>query len=227
MFGVKGINSLVTDKVDSNSVEPKGRIEVKKLQALNLSSVISKDELRRQKQREYNRRYYQKNREKCKAQAQEYYWRNRDKLLAEAREYYQKNRDRICAELRERYHSDPVYKEKEQSRLKMRYHSDPEFREKRRASFKSWWAKRREAYERFKKEYGGKCSVCGNNDLDVLVPHHPDGRRGEKYKPFIFSKELTNWIKYGIKPNVVIMCANHHLKLSTAEARGEGDIPES
>jgi len=97
-------------------------------------------------------------------------------------------------------------------------------RDKHLDKLRRWRKKRLEAYRRFKIEFGGKCSVCGEDDLDVLEPHHPDGKI-EKGRAFILSKEFTNWIRYGIKPNVVLMCANHHQKLHTAMMRGEVDTP--
>jgi len=185
---------LEAEKVVSSSLEPKERIEAEKPEALNSSSEVSKKESRRQS----NRNYYLKNREKIVAKSRERHWKNRDREIARSRRYYQKNRERIRAESRERYHFDPIYREKQRVRLER------------------WLEKRKEAYERFVKEYGGKCMVCGNDDIKVIIPHHLDGK--EEKVPFIQSKEFSRWIKYGIKLNVVLMDANCHFKLHRGEA---------
>jgi len=169
---------------------------------------LTLEELRRQKKREYDRSYYQKNKEKIIAQTKERYLRDRDRKLAYAREYRQKNREKIYAKYRERYNSDPEYREK---RLKLR---------------RVWWERRREAYRQFKIALGGTCTFpgCIESDLEFLVPHHKYRKR-EKASSFVNSKELTMWMKGGIIPkDVVLMCSNHHLKLENMIARGEADV---
>jgi len=175
--------------------------------------TLTPEELRRQKRREYLREYYRKNKGKICVQQRENYLRNRDRELTKAREYYQKNRERICTKFKERYHSDPKYREEYLNMRKM-------WREKNREKMKYYNEERREALVKLKIALGGKCTVCGNDDLDVLVPHHPNGK-GEKGRCFTNTKEFRDWVRYGIILKVVLMCANHHLKFETAKARGE------
>jgi len=139
--------------------------------------ALTPEELHRQREREYNKKYYQENKERLKERAKEY-WRNR-------------------------------------------YYSDPEYRAKIIEAVRKAQSKNREAYKRFKIEYGGKCTVCGNDNLKVLDPHHPDGKK--ERKRFILSKEFRDWVKYGIKPNVILLCANCHRELHTAEAHMEAN----
>jgi len=169
-----------------------------KSEAPNLPSATDKA----QKHREYMKEYYRRNREKVRTQHSEYYWRNRDRLLESKREYYQKNRERIREKFKERCDSDSEYRERQVKIQRM------------------WWEKRREALKELKIVLGGKCKVCGESDLDVLQPHHPDGkeRRG---RSFINSKEFGDWVKHRIIPGVILLCANHHQKLHITEARGE------
>jgi len=185
VFEVKEADQLVTDKVDSNSIEPKEKIETEKPEALNLSSVISKEELRRQKRREYMREYNKK-----------YY---QEKFREHRKKYYQNNKEKFI-EYNRKYRRE-------------RYHSNSEYREKQKESGRKRQSRYQEEYKRFKIEYGRKCSVCGVSDLDVLVVHHPDGRQENSEKTFWQTKEFRKWLRYGIKPNVVLVCANHHFKI--------------
>jgi len=162
-----------------------------------LKEALTPEELRRQKDREYSKEYYRNNKEKVNAKNREYYLRNRDKIREYRREYYQKNRERIRAKQWECYHSDPEYRKRAKKR----------------------WEKRREALRKLKIMLGGKCSVCGENDLDILTFHHQDGKE-EKCR-FIKTKEFKDWVNYGIIPKIALVCANHHLKLHIKKARGE------
>jgi len=112
---------------------------------------------------------------------------------------------------------------REQHRMYYRTHSqDSEFKRRASEAMRKMNLKLREAYRRLKIEYGGKCVVCGESDLDVLEPHHPNGKK-EKVRGFINSKEFRDWVRHRTKPNIVLVCANHHRKLHIMEARGEGD----
>jgi len=165
------------------------------------------EELRRQKSREWKKEY-NKN----------YYQIHKEELKEFARNHYQKNKEKF-KEYKRKYRQDNKVRERERERLRERYHSDPEFRAKNLESSHKRNLKLQEDYKRFKIEYGGKCTVCGEYDLDVLEPHHPDGKN--EGGRFIKSKEFRDWLNYGIKPNVVLMCANHHGKLHILKARGE------
>jgi len=182
--------------------------------------ALTPEEIRRQKHREYMKEYYQKHREKISAQAKERYLRSMDRRLAYNHEYYQKNRDKMLAEMREYYRrkrdellaKDREFYQKNRERIlaekKERYHSDPKYRIRAR----KYGEELREEYKRFKIEFGGKCSVCGESDLDKLTEHHPN-RKEEKGVGFIHTKEFRDWLRFGIKPNVFLMCASCHLKL--------------
>jgi len=129
------------------------------------------------------------------AQKREIYLRNRNERLEYSHEYYLKNRERICAEVMERYNSDSG--------------------RERRAKYHEKLLKE---FKRFKIEFGGKCTACGEDDLDVLEPHHPHGKEDKKHS-FIQSKEFRDWMNKGIKPDVILACANCHLKLDREKER--------
>jgi len=141
-------------------------------------------EIRRQKGREYDRKYRRKR-----------YQENREEIKKYNREYQ-----------RERYHSDPEFREKSLKKA-------CEFRSKNHL-------KLQEDYKRFKIEYGGKCTVCGESNLDLVDPHHPHGKE-EKGRGFAYTKEFRDWVRYGIKPDVVLMCVKCHRLRHLAERRRE------
>jgi hypothetical protein len=84
----------------------------------------------KEKIREYQKKYYEKNKDKINARIKERYdsdeeyreYRKKlalddyhkdiDKKRIERREYYQENKDKINAERKERYHTDPEYRQK-------------------------------------------------------------------------------------------------------------------
>ncbi|MHB1909731.1 MAG: hypothetical protein ACYCQJ_12820 [Nitrososphaerales archaeon] len=63
--------------------------------------TVSVNDLLRQRKVEYDREYYQRNKDKLSAQKREYRQRNKDKLSAQQREYYQRNKDKLSAQKRE------------------------------------------------------------------------------------------------------------------------------
>jgi len=156
------------------------------------NAALTPEELRYQKRIEYSREYYQKHREE---------------QLSYHHEYYQKNRERIREKFKERYHSDPAFRENRLNRVKIWYTENKGKRGR-------YLEKRREAFRELKIVLGGKCTFngCEERDLDILEPHHPDGKK-EGADSFLKSSELTKWIKYRIIPNVVLLCPTHHQKL--------------
>ena len=57
----------------------------------------------KEKKKEYNRKYRQKNKEKAKEDAKEYYQKNKEKIMEQKRKYYQKNKEKIKEDKRN-YH---------------------------------------------------------------------------------------------------------------------------
>jgi len=167
----------------------------KKEKCIHIVIVENIDEIRLQKKREYNREHHKG-----------YYQKNKEKIKENKRKCYQENKE----EKRERT----------RNYQRSRYHSNPEVRRKKLEDSHKRHLEEVEDFKRFKIEFGGKCRVCGDGNLDHLIPHHPHGKE-EKAVDFIHSKEFREWRKSGTKPDVVLMCANHHLEYETAKSRGE------
>jgi len=199
---LKGNGLVDKNTVHSEAVALTETMPNKEPKAETPNEALTPEELRRKKHREYMRDWHQKHKEKINVKRRMRYLKNRDRILERKREHYQENREDIRAKFKERYHSDPEFKEKHLNMQKV------------------WWRKRQEGYIRFKIEYGGKCIVDGEDDLDKLIPHHPDGKE-DSTRSFFKSREFTNWVRYGTKPNVKLMCANCHLKYEVMLARGE------
>jgi len=146
------------------------------------------------------------------------------KRLEQGREhfkkYYRENREKFI-EIRNKYRQNTIEKVREYNRKyqQRRYHSDPNFREKYLESQRRTRERYREAFKRLKVALGEKCAVCGEDDPDVLVIHHLDGRE-EKNRSLFQTKEFRNWYRYGIMPKVILVCGTHHLKIH----KTKGDI---
>ena len=66
----------------------------------NRSGLVSKEEGYKQ---EYDKQYYEQNKDKRLEQKKQYYEQNREKKLEQSRQRYQKNRDEINERRRQRY----------------------------------------------------------------------------------------------------------------------------
>jgi len=144
-------------------------------------------EIRYQRLKEYRREYGKKYRQE-----------NREKLRERNRKYQQKRREYFREYKRNRYHSDLEFRERQRERV-------------RKASRKKY-SEYREALMRLKLTLGGRCSICGGNDLEVLDAHHPHGRM-EKGNSYIYTKEFRDWIKYGTKPDIIFLCVKCHRRI--------------
>jgi len=171
----------------------------------------------RKKKAEYNKKYRQKHRDELLEHNRKYYQEHKDKLREDAKRYYQDHREEV-REYRRKYRQE--HKEKFKDYQKNYFQKN---REKFRESARRGHLKDLEHYRRFKIEFGGKCVVCGESDLNVLEVHHPDRRVEEKGVSFVQTKEFKRWVNDGIKPRVVLLCSNHHQKLEIAIAHGEPD----
>ena len=80
---------------------------------------------------EYNKNYYEKNKDKMREYKQQYYLINKEHIRAKSREYYRKNKNRILQRVlkyqHKRYSEDLNYREKiKKRRLKKWYNLTPD-----------------------------------------------------------------------------------------------------
>ncbi len=119
--------------------------------------------------KEYFRRYYQKNRERRLAQAKQYQQDHREERVEYSRKYYQENKDKWegrTQEQRDRYNAN----------RRRKYAEDPEYREKCMRESREFWGANPDKklnqrmrkygitandYHRILEEQGGGCAICG------------------------------------------------------------------
>lgn len=80
---------------------------------------------------------------------------------------------------------------------------------------KRFWERKLEVI----KKLGGKCKICGLDDIRVLDINHIDRDKKDKHKNYSWLKRLQNW--EGDLDNIEILCANCHRK-HTWEQMGYG-----
>jgi len=101
-----------------------------------------------------------------------------------------------------------------------KHSSDIEFRQKRREASHNARLRYKKGYERFVTEWGGKCVICGEGALSAITVHHPNKKQDEGGHAFSQTKEFRLWLRGGIKPNVFLICRNHHGKLDDMIKQG-------
>lgn len=108
--------------------------------------------------REYQREYYQRNKERTKERnseyQREYYQRNREDRRKYQREYRQRPevRDRERKRNRERYRNNPEVRERQRERDHNRYHNNPKGKKKKREDHRKWLEKNRENVNKRRRE---------------------------------------------------------------------------
>lgn len=125
---------------------------------------------------EYNKKYYQENKERERERCKKWYHENKDKLDKEKlkeyhSEYYQSNkemwkrnreqRDRRNAQRREKYATDLEYKERQKAKVKEWQAANPT---KRKAQRIKKYSLSFEEYESILSAHEGKCAICGYTD---------------------------------------------------------------
>jgi len=141
--------------------------------------------------------------------------------------------------LREKYRTDPEYRERQKARARayyqahrdvkkiyerQRYLKSEEHREHMKQKARAW---NRGREQRARKELmtllGFKCQRCGEDDPQVLVVHHPNGRGDIKWRDFY--RDLRAYKKAEVK--LELLCANCHARLHWNREEEERNPPSS
>lgn len=159
-----------------------------------------------EEKREYNREYYQKNREILLAAQHAYDDANQEARRLRDREYYLKNRERRLAENKE-------YRRKNWARIYARQlqwqRENPE-----RVNLKSRLCRRRLREEVFA-AYGGVCECCREDDLDFLEIDHLLGGGNKHRKELGSNAKLYGWLRANKYPQEFrILCSNCNKAIS-------------
>lgn len=140
----------------------------------------------KEKHKETNRRWYQKNKVKLSARYEKYYQEHREHILQKQREQLLKLKE------------SP---EKYQLHLKKKREAGKKYgRDYKNHTVKRW--KKRRLLELFASR-GNKCELCGFDNILALQLHHKNGRPKEESKERILTKSYP-------KELVQILCANCH-----------------
>ena len=145
-----------------------------------------------EKKKEYNDRYYIKNRDKIRKQQKENYQLNREELLEKqkvrSKKYYEKNRDKIIAAQRYKYinNIDGAY-------------------DKKSLRFKNMWQEIRN--ELFELLGGAFCVKCNFSDKRALQIDHVNGG-GNKHRNTLTShRQFADYVKLHLN-EFQVLCAN-------------------
>tara|TARA_B110000503_G_C7123040_1_gene403338 strand:- start:288 stop:947 length:660 start_codon:yes stop_codon:yes gene_type:complete len=141
---------------------------------------------------DYRKAYYEKNKEKVKAQSKAYYEKNKEKARAWEKTYYEKNKEKVKAQRKAYFEKN---KEKVKAQRKAYYEKNKEkikaqskaYKEKNKGRFTNWVRARNlksrygislHEYNLMLTEQKGKCACCGihQNELPykLYVDHDHD-----------------------------------------------------
>lgn len=142
----------------------------------------------KERKKEYNKQYYQKNKNKMKEQGEKYRRENKDKMKEWEIEYYKKNKKRILKRKKEAY-------KKNKGKILKR---NKKWRGKNKDKIKESKLKRvygisLEEYNKLLKKQGGVCAICRNKEtikqngkiIDLGVDHN---HKTKKVRELLCSK---------------------------------------
>lgn len=143
-----------------------------------------------EKEKQYKKEYYQKNKDKIFKRMKKYYQENKDKWA----KYRKQNREKIRARANEKYSSDPVYRKKVLEYQKRFY----------------------EPWKRIISEYCGskiRCIKCGyDKNFGAIEFHHRNPEKKETtINKLLMRKPTPERIKELKKCDVI--CANCHREI--------------
>jgi len=176
--------------------------------------------MRSEKQREYDRAYYARNREKVIARKVAQAMKNKDatylrnaawraanpeKVRAKDRAYYAANRERIAKRV------------SEANKMHRKLRDDVYFRRLEKRALLC--QRKKDFLDQYKRER--PCS-CGESDVDCLTFHHIDGRTKEYNVANMKGRYSLERIKEEVV-KCVVMCENCHRKLHARMRREASD----
>jgi len=130
-----------------------------------------------------------------------------------ARQYYYAHREEIL----QKYHGDPRIREKTVERLREKRRMDKSFRKHHTQQIKDWMRRKaKELREEIIERLGGKCKICGFNNVLALEIHHK-----ERKNDYRASKSTGKYGYYRAMlkeiDKVELLCANCHQILHQAK----------
>lgn len=154
------------------------------------------------------RQYYSEHKEECSERAKEYYEQNKESLKEQAKEYYEQNKVVILERMRE-YHKKYYAENKEvlleKNRLHVRENRDKytQNQRKRRLNRYDWL---------WELKCGLRCIKCGDDDPACLDFHHTDpSKKDGLISKLIVTASMDRVIEEIEKCDV--LCASCHRKL--------------
>jgi hypothetical protein len=160
--------------------------------------------------KEYHRKYYERNKEKCNKQSHEGYLRNKDKVLAKKEALLSTEEGR---ELQKKWGRNSYQKNKAKKKVYQQiFYSDPKHREERSR-------KNRLRYQQLRRtcveHYGNSCACCGESREPFLAIDHinNDGAKQRK-KDKLYAERFYKWLIHNNFPEGYrILCHNCNMAI--------------
>lgn len=166
------------------------------------NTIDIKSQILCEKNREYKRKYTEKNKDSIKSKAKEYYFKNKDSIKSKALEYYNENKDKFkeyynknkekikaknkkyCSENKDKIKTTASkYKEKNREKFKEyneKYYS--EYKEKNREKLKEY---RREYYRKYREKRKIELNSSLDDNLHNCFNYFTDKEKAEKYAEYM------------------------------------------
>ena len=138
----------------------------------NGSRLINKE-----KRKEYNKKYHEKNKEKMKEQKKEYYENNKEKIKKKSKKYYEKNRETCCILVKKHYEKN---KEEINKRRKEKFKNDVKYRERLRNRNYEYYENNKEKKKKKSKKYYEKNREKINTRYRERYKNDENFRKGQK-----------------------------------------------
>ena len=160
-----------------------------------VNKTILSDEEKKERRREYSKRYREKNKDKVRESVKKYYEKNKDKLqekmIEYGKEYYKKNKERY------KKNHKKYYEENKEKMLNGHRKWRDENKEKLKEYHKKYEEENKEKISKKKKEYRSRPEVKERNRISGKK--HDDKRRKDPI--FRFNQNISRSINLSLKKN--------------------------